>query len=105
MVRRTAPADELRATTDLGPVFLFFIGSANEEIPDESGPKMLQIDFLFFVDHPNEEIPDDRRSTAAHNLSGETDRRVESARARYWPRLPAVNRGHCQRLHINLSDA
>ncbi|WJY74159.1 hypothetical protein CCANI_01485 [Corynebacterium canis] len=34
-------------------------------------PKTLQIVFLFFVNHPNEEIQDDRRSTAAHNLSGQ----------------------------------
>ena len=54
-----------------GELFLFFIRGSNEEIQDESGPKTLQIVFLFFVDHPNEENPDDRRSTAAHNLSGQ----------------------------------
>ncbi|GAA4794975.1 hypothetical protein CCANI_13325 [Corynebacterium canis] len=63
-------ADWLCATADLGLVFLFFIRGSNEEIPDESGRKTLQLVFPFFVDHPNEEIPDDRRSTAAHNLSG-----------------------------------
>ena len=70
-LRATAQvADELCATTDLGLVFLFFIRGSHEEIQDESGPKTPQLVFPFFVERPNEEIPDDRRSTAAHNLSG-----------------------------------
>ncbi|TWT25619.1 hypothetical protein FRX94_06550 [Corynebacterium canis] len=67
----TPPAGGLRATADLGLVFLFFIRGSYEEIPDESRPKTPQLVLPFFVEVPNEEIPDDRRSTAAHNLSGQ----------------------------------
>ena len=66
----TPPAGGLRATADLGLVFLFFIRGSYEEIPDESCPKRPQLVLLFFVEVPNEENPDDRRSTAAHNPSG-----------------------------------
>ena len=68
---RAPRTKRLRATADLGLVFLFFIRGSHEEIQDESGPKTLQLVFPFFVEVPKEEIPDDRRSTAAHNLSTE----------------------------------
>ncbi|WJY74195.1 hypothetical protein CCANI_01685 [Corynebacterium canis] len=66
----TPPANTLRATADLGLVFLFFIRESYEEIPDESGPKTPQLVLPFFVEPPNEEIPDDRRSGVVRNLSG-----------------------------------
>ncbi|GAA4783400.1 hypothetical protein GCM10025785_02030 [Corynebacterium canis] len=67
----TTQVNGLCTTADLGLVFLFFIRGSNEEIQDESGPKTPQLVFPFFVERSKEEIPDDRRSTAAHNLSGQ----------------------------------
>ncbi|WP_345365856.1 hypothetical protein, partial [Corynebacterium canis] len=58
-------------TKDMRQVVTKVMKQVVTKVLRDDSPKTLQIVFLFFVEHPKEEIQDDRRSTVAHNLSGQ----------------------------------
>ncbi|TWT17518.1 hypothetical protein FRX94_12410 [Corynebacterium canis] len=58
-------------TKDMRQVVTKVMKQVVTKVLRDDSPKTLQIVFLFFVEVSNEENPDDRRSTAAHNLSGQ----------------------------------
>ncbi|WP_345366522.1 hypothetical protein, partial [Corynebacterium canis] len=57
-------------TKDMRQVVTKVMKQVVTKVLRDDRPKTPQLVFPFFVEVPNEEIPDDRRSTAAHNLSG-----------------------------------